>query len=75
MYYSCILESGLKEMFSHDGPVLCEIMGKEDQGYIEISHTRSLINKRFIRRPLEDQAPFLTRELFLKEMLMIVDYL
>ena len=64
------LESGLKEMFSHDGPVLCEIMGKEDQGYIEISHTRSLINKRFIRRPLEDQAPFLTRELFLKEMLI-----
>lgn len=64
------LKSGLKKMFSFDGPVLCEIMGKVDQGYIEISHTRSLINKRFVRRPLEDQAPFLPREVFLKEMLI-----
>jgi len=64
------LDLGLKNMFNHDGPVLCEIMGKVDQGYIEIGHTKSLIDRRFVRRPLEDQEPFLPRELFLKEMLV-----
>ena len=57
-------------MFVSDGPILCEIMGKVDQGYIEISHTRSLDTKRFVRRPLEDQAPFLPRDMFLNEMII-----
>ena len=64
------LDSGLDEMFSIKGPVLCEIMGREDQGYIEIGHARSSIDKRFVRRPLEDQEPFLSRELFLREMIV-----
>ena len=45
-------------------------MGREDQGYIELGQTRSLESRRFIRRPLEDQAPFLAREIFLKEMII-----
>ena len=45
-------------------------MGREDQEYIEIAHTRSVVDKRFVRRPLEDQAPFLDRDLFLAEMLV-----
>ncbi len=64
------LDVGLTALFSHPGPVLCEIMGREDQGYIELGQARSEQDGRFIRRPLEDQAPFLPREVFLREMLI-----
>jgi len=64
------LDAGLVAMFSHPGPVLCEILGREDQGYIELGQTRSAQDGRFVRRPLEDQAPFLSREVFLGEMLI-----
>ena len=64
------LDPGLESLFSHSGPVLCEIMGREDQGYIELGQTRSLHDGRFIRRPLEDQAPFLPRNIFLNEMVI-----
>ena len=64
------LDAGLATLFMHPGPVLCEIMGCEDQGYIELGQTRSKQDGRFIRRPLEDQAPFLPREVFLREMLI-----
>ena len=52
-----------------DGPVLCEIMSPEDQDYITISHSRTLENG-FVRRPIEDQAPFIDREIFLSEMVV-----
>ena len=64
------LEAGLDALFAHSGPVLCEIMGREDQGYIELGQTRSSVDGRLIRRPLEDQEPFLPREIFLREMLI-----
>lgn len=64
------LANGLAALFDHHGPVLCEIIGREDQGYIELGQTRSDLDRRFIRRPLEDQSPFLPREIFLQEMLI-----
>ena len=64
------LEEGLDEMFSQTRPVLCEIIGNVDQSYIEVGQTRSLVDRRFVRRPLEDQKPFLPRDLFLKEMIV-----
>lgn len=64
------LDAVLEEMFSLSGPVLCEVMGKTDQGYIELGHTRSSAEGKFVRRPLEDQAPFLPRDLFLSEMII-----
>jgi acetolactate synthase-1/2/3 large subunit len=64
------LGAGLAELFTHPGPVLCEIMGREDQGYIEMGNARSAVDGRLIRRPLEDQEPFLPRELFLREMMI-----
>jgi acetolactate synthase-1/2/3 large subunit len=45
-------------------------MGNVEQSYIEVGQTRSLVDKRFVRRPLEDQEPFLPRDLFLKEMIV-----
>jgi len=63
------LEAGLKQVLNSEGPVLCEIMGKEDQEYIEISHAKNSTGK-FVRRPLEDQWPFLERNVFLSEMVI-----
>jgi len=73
--YLCInnvneLQIGLKEMLATEGAVLCEIMGKEDQSYIEVGYTRSSIDRKIVRRPLEDQSPFLEREFFLHEMII-----
>lgn len=64
------LDQGLAAMLAHPGPVLCEIMGRADQGYIEIGQARSAVDRRLTRRPLEDQEPFLSRELFLAEMII-----
>ena len=64
------LERGLRRLFECPGPALCEVLGREDQGYIELGQTRSDKDGRFIRRPLEDQAPFLPRDIFLQEMLI-----
>jgi len=65
-----MLDDGLKALFTYPGPVLCEIMGRTDQGYIEVGHTRSSVDRRLVRRPLEDQEPFLSREIFLREMII-----
>ena len=64
------LQSGLLEVLNSTGPTLCEIMGRPDQSYIEVGQTRSEIDRRLVRRPLEDQAPFLERELFRSEMII-----
>lgn len=53
-----------------EGPVLCEVMGREDQDYIEVGRAKSLISGKMVSRPLEDQKPFLDREIFLREMII-----
>lgn len=63
------LENSLKELVKMDGPVICEIICREDQSYIEVGTVRNQ-NKKMVRRPLEDQTPFLDRELFLSEMII-----
>jgi len=63
------LTKKLKSVISMDGAVLCEIMGLEDQEYISSGHVRN-INKQIVSRPLEDQKPYLDRELFLSEMIV-----
>lgn len=64
------LDAALATLFSHPGPVLCEIIGREDQAYIELGFARSARDGRLVRRPLEDQTPFLPREVFLREMVI-----
>lgn len=64
------LSNALKELFLRSGPEICEIMGRDNQEYIEIGHARSAAGNRFVRRPLEDQAPFVDRGLFLSEMVV-----
>lgn len=63
------LQAGIAQVLQSEGPVLCEIMGKDTQEYVEVSHAKNSAGK-FVRRPLEDQWPFLEREQFLSEMLV-----
>ena len=63
------LQQKLKSVIDMDGPVLCEIMGLENQEYLRSSHTRDS-KGRIVFRPIEDQAPYLDRELFLSEMII-----
>jgi len=63
------LDTQLREVLQHDGPVLCEIMGRPDQDYIEVAMGRDS-NGRSVRRPLEDQSPFLDRDVFRAEMVV-----
>lgn len=63
------LENKLQFVFDQEGPVLCEIMGLEEQDYISSGHARNT-KGRIVSRPLEDQSPYIDRELFLSEMLI-----
>ncbi|WP_038178845.1 thiamine pyrophosphate-binding protein [Vibrio rhizosphaerae] len=63
------LSQGIQTVLSMEGPVLCEIMGLEDQQYVEVAYAKTE-SKKFVRRPLEDQWPFLDRATFLEEMII-----
>lgn len=62
------LEDALTQLVNSDGPVICEVVCREDQSYIEVGTVRDL-NRKMVRRPLEDQMPFMDREKFLVEMI------
>jgi len=63
------LAQKLERVLKTEGPVLCEILTVENQEYIRNSHALNS-KKRAVRRPLEDQAPFVDRKLFLSEMII-----
>ena len=63
------LAEAVASVLAEEGPVLCEIMGLETQQYVEVGYARNS-EKKFVRRPLEDQWPFLDRELFASEMIV-----
>ncbi len=59
----------IRAEFAKPGPALITIPGKQKQDYIEVGLGRDATN-RLARRPLEDQKPFLDREVFRSEMLI-----
>lgn len=63
------LEEKISMVLQMEGPVICEVMCVEEQEYLHSSFTRGQAG-RIVRPPLEDQSPFMDRELFLKEMLI-----
>jgi acetolactate synthase-1/2/3 large subunit len=63
------LTGRVREVLGTEGPVLCEVMGLEDQDWVRSSHTRDS-NNRLVFRPLEDQAPYLDRNVFNSEMIV-----
>jgi acetolactate synthase I/II/III large subunit len=60
---------GLKSVIDMNGPVLCEIMGLENQSYIRSGHVLD-VNKKIVSRPIEDQKPYIDRAVFLSEMIV-----
>ncbi len=59
----------VEEVMALPGPVLCEVMAVEDQSYIASSYAKNS-KRRLVQRPIEDQKPYLDRDIFLAEMLI-----
>ncbi|MEM7568858.1 MAG: thiamine pyrophosphate-binding protein [Pseudomonadota bacterium] len=56
-------QTTLAQAFEAPGPMLITLPGKPNQSYIEIGYGRDQ-DGRLARRPLEDQKPFLDRDVF-----------
>lgn len=63
------LDSKLEEVMNMRGPVICEVMAVEDQVYIR-NGAGFNAQRKFVTRPLEDQMPFMDRELLKNEMII-----
>lgn len=63
------LKSKIASVINMDGPVLCEVMGLENQDYLRSSYAFNS-KRRMVQRPIEDQAPFMEREVFVSEMII-----
>lgn len=63
------LNAKLPKVLNANEAVICEVMAPNDQCYIHNSYRRTKKGK-FVHAPIEDQSPFLDRELFLKEMII-----
>ncbi|MEL7567165.1 MAG: thiamine pyrophosphate-binding protein [Dehalobacterium sp.] len=63
------LQGRLSSVYEMKGSLLCEVICVEDQEYLHSSFTRNA-QKGVVRRPLEDQSPYMDRELFLSEMII-----
>lgn len=72
-YFSCNntknLEQQLDQFLQNPRAAILELKGRLDQKYVEIGYTKNKKGK-IVRRPLEDQWPYLDREFFLKEMIV-----
>ncbi len=74
LQYQCIqnqeeLQGGLDDLIETRGAVLCEVMCKEEQPFFHTSFRKG-VNGVMVRPPIEDQSPFMDRDLFLSEMLV-----
>lgn len=67
------LDGGLATLFQEKGSVLCEVYCKTEQKYFHTSFRKNQKGK-IVRPSLEDQSPFMDRELFQEEMIVdIID--
>lgn len=62
-------DTKMEEVLNMKGPVICEAMAVEDQVYIR-NGAGFNSQRKFVTRPLEDQMPFLDRELIKNEMII-----
>lgn len=63
------LSDNLNLIFKENDAMICEILCDEKQKYLHTSIMKTNDNK-FVRRPMEDQSPFLDRELIKSELLI-----
>jgi acetolactate synthase I/II/III large subunit len=62
--------SGLREVLTTPGPVVCEVVLDPAQGFEPRQSSRQLPDGRIISAPLEDMYPFLDRDELAKNMLI-----
>lgn len=63
------LEEKLEKMLSVEGPFICEVMCDPEQ--FDLHNALVMYGKRkFGFRPIEDQSPFIDREVFFEEMIV-----
>ncbi len=63
------LKNEINSVLKEKKTIICEIYADENQEYIEVGYAKNKEGK-IVRRPLEDQKPFLNRNIFLKEMII-----
>ena len=63
------IDDAFDAAMNYDGPVIIEAMCKESQDFLTVALMKNK-NRRLVSSPLEDQAPFMDRELFEKEMIV-----
>ncbi len=63
------LKNEVNEVFKEKKAIICEIIADENQEYIEIGYAKNSKGK-IVRRPLEDQKPFLDRNIFFNQMIV-----
>lgn len=63
------LDTKLDEVMNMEGPIICEVMAVEDQVYIR-NGAGFNAQRKFVVRPLEDQMPFMDRDLLKSEMIV-----
>ncbi len=63
------LDAKLEEVMNMEGPIICEVMAVENQVYIR-NGAGFNAQRKFVVRPLEDQMPFMDRELLKSEMIV-----
>jgi acetolactate synthase-1/2/3 large subunit len=70
------LESGVRRTLASTGPAICEVLLDLKQGFAPRSSSRRLANGEIVSTPLEDMAPFLSREELRENMLvpMVEDF-
>lgn len=67
---SADFETGLREVLSADGPILCEVILDPAQGFEPRQSSRPLPDGRIVSAPLEDMFPFLERDELVSNMLI-----
>ena len=63
------LKNEINKTLKEKKTIICEIIVDENQEYIEIGYAKNAIGK-IVRRPLEDQKPFLDRNIFHQQMII-----
>ena len=63
------IELKIKSILEEDGTVICEVMCIEEQMFLTVGAAFNS-KKRLVNRPLEDQIPFIDRDIFEREMII-----
>ena len=64
------MQTIIQEVLTMPGPVLCDVVIKEDQKLIPKLEAVRTSDGRYISKPIEDQWPYLPREEFKKNMII-----